>query len=74
VSQVGHVRQNFSTRRLRCTNLAELNELLLRRCVHLAQATLHPEEREPTRWEVFEASKRAVLVPLATKLEGRAER
>ena len=73
-NQVGHVRENIFTPRLRCTNLAELNELLLRRCVQLAQATLHPEQRERTRWEVFEASERALLVPLATKFEGCAER
>jgi len=73
-NQVGHVRENIFTPRLRCTNLAELNELLLRRCVQLAQATLHPEQRERTRWEVFEASERALLVPLAAKFEGCAER
>jgi transposase len=73
-NQVGHVRENIFTPRLRSTNLAELNELLLRRCVQLAQATLHPEQRERTRWEVFEASERALLVPLATKFEGCAER
>jgi hypothetical protein len=55
-------------------DLAELNALLTRRCVQLAQAIPHPEQRERTRWEVFEASERALLVPLATQFEGCAER
>ena len=73
-NQVGHVRENIFTPRLRCTDLAELNALLARRCVQLAQAIAHPEQRERTRWEVFEASERALLVPLATPFEGCAER
>jgi hypothetical protein len=73
-NQVGHVRENIFTPRLRCTDLAELNALLMRRCVQLAQALPHPEQRERTRWEVFEASERALLVPLATPFEGCAER
>ena len=73
-NQVGHVRENIFTPRLRCKNLAELNDLLERRCVQLAQTTMHPEQRERTRWEVFEASERALLVPLATKFEGCVER
>jgi transposase len=73
-NQVGHVRENIFTPRLRCTDLAELNALLARRCVQLAQAMPHPEQRERTRWEVFEASERALLVPLAAQFEGCAER
>lgn len=73
-NQVGHVRENIFTPRLRCADLAELNALLTRRCVQLAQAIAHPEQRERTRWEVFEASERALLVPLATPFEGCAER
>ena len=73
-NQVGHVRENIFTPRLRCKDLAELNALLLRRCVQVAQSIAHPEQRELTRWEVFEASERALLVPLATKFEGCAER
>ena len=73
-NQVGHVRENIFTPRLSCQDLAELNELLARRCVQLAQTIPHPEQRERTRWEVFEASERALLVPLAAKFEGCAER
>ena len=42
--------------------------------MQLAQTIPHPEQRERTRWEVFEASERALLVPLAAKFEGCAER
>jgi transposase len=73
-NQVGHVRENIFTPRLRCKDLTELNALLARRCVQMAQATPHPEQRERTRWEVFEASERALLVPLAAKFEGCIER
>jgi hypothetical protein len=40
----------------------------------LAQTIAHPEQRDRTRWEVFEASERALLVPLAAEFEGCAER
>jgi hypothetical protein len=73
-NQVGHVRENIFTPRLRCADLAELNALLERRCVQLAQTIAHPEQRERTRWEVFEASERALLVPLPAPFEGCAER
>jgi transposase len=73
-NQVGHVRENIFTPRLRCTDLAELNELLARRCVQMAQTTMHPEQSERTRWQVFEASERALLVPLAGEFDGCAER
>jgi transposase len=36
-NQVGHVRENIFTPRLRCRDLAELNELLARRCVQMAR-------------------------------------
>lgn len=73
-NQVGHVRENIFTPRLRCRDLAELNQLLARRCVQLSQSMAHPEQRERSRWEVFEASERALLVPLAAEFEGCAER
>jgi hypothetical protein len=73
-NQVGHVRENIFTPRLRCRDLAELNELLARRCIQLAQTIAHPEQRECSRWEVFEGSERALLVPLTAKFEGCAER
>jgi transposase len=73
-NQVGHVRENIFTPRLRCADLVELNALLARRCMQIAQALPHPEQRERTRWEVFEASERVLLVPLPAPFEGCAER
>lgn len=73
-NQVGHVRENVFTPRLRCKDLAELNQLLERSCVQIAQSIPHPEQRDKTRWQVFEESERAVLVPLAARFEGCAER
>jgi transposase len=73
-NQVGHVRENIFTPRLRCIDLAELNALLARRCVELAQTMPHPELRERTRWAVFEATERALLVPLPAPFEGCVER
>jgi hypothetical protein len=73
-NQVGHVRENVFTPRLRCKDLAELNDLLERRCVQIAQSIRHPEQRDKTRWQVFEESERAVLVPLAARFEGCVER
>ena len=73
-NQVGHVRENIFTPRLRCQDLAELNALVARRCMALAQATPHPELRPLTRWQVFEATERALLVPLPPPFEGCVER
>ena len=53
-NQVGHVREQVFTPRLKCADLAELNALLERRCVEIAQRITHPEQRERTRWAVFE--------------------
>ncbi len=73
-NQVGHVRENVFTPRLHCQDLSELNALLARRCVQIAQSTPHPERRDKSRWQVFEESERAMLVPLAAMFEGCAER
>ena len=73
-NQVGHVRENVFTPRLRCRDLGELNQLLEARCVQIAQSIPHPEQRDKTRWQVFEESERAMLVPLAARFEGCVER
>jgi hypothetical protein len=44
------VREQVFTPRLKCSDLAELNALLERRCVEIAQRIAHPEQRERTRW------------------------
>jgi len=61
-NQVGMVRQRFFSPRLKFKSYAELNAFLLDRCVAHAKAAAHPEQKEKTVFEVFEAE-RAVLIP-----------
>jgi transposase len=68
-NQVGLVRERFFTPRLRVRGHEELNALLLDRCVAHARANRHPERRERTVWEVFEAE-RPSLVPYAGRFDG----
>ena len=68
-NQVGLVRERFFTPRLRVASYDELNALLLDRCVAHARASRHPEERERTVWEAFEAE-RPSLVPYAGRFDG----
>jgi transposase len=73
-NQVGHVREQVFTPRLKCANLNELNAVLERRCIEIAQRLAHPEQRERTRWAVYEAEERAALLPLPAPYDGFAER
>jgi transposase len=73
-NQVGHVREQVFTPRLKCADLAELNALLERRCVEIARQITHPEQRDRTRWAVFEVAERAALLPLPAPYDGFAER
>ena len=68
-NQVGMVRERFFSPRLRVSSYEELNALLLDRCVAHARAHRHPELRDPTIWEVFEAE-RPSLVPYAGRFDG----
>ncbi|QCO04066.1 IS21 family transposase (plasmid) [Azospirillum argentinense] len=68
-NQVGLVRERFFTPRLRVKSYEELNGLLLDRCVAHAKAHRHPELRERTVWEMFEAE-RPSLVPYAGRFDG----
>lgn len=68
-NQVGLVRERFFTPRLRVKSYDELNGLLLDRCVAHAKAYRHPEIRERTVWEMFEAE-RSSLVPYAGRFDG----
>jgi transposase len=73
-NQVGHVREQVFVPRLKCADLDELNALLERRCVEIAQRLAHPEQREHTRWAVFEAQERPALLHLPLPYDGFAER
>jgi transposase len=68
-NQVGTVRQRFFAPRLRVKSYDELNAWLLDRCVAWAKAQPHPELRERTIWEMFEAE-RPSLVPYAGPFDG----
>ena len=68
-NQVGTVRQRFFAPRLRVKSYDELNAWLLDRCVAWAKAQPHPELRDRTIWEVFEAE-RPSLVPYAGPFDG----
>jgi len=68
-NQVGVVRQRFFAPRVRVKSCAELNAWLADRCVAWAKANRHPEMRERTIWEVFEAE-RPSLVPYRGPFDG----
>jgi hypothetical protein len=68
-NQVGLVRERFFTPRLRVRSYEELNAWLLDRCVAHARAHPHPELRDRTIWEVFEAE-RPSLVPYPGRFDG----
>ena len=68
-NQVGLVRERFFTPRLRVKSYEELNAWLLDQCIAYAKAHRHPELRDRTIWEVFEAE-RPSLVPYAGRFDG----
>jgi transposase len=61
-NQVGLVRERFFTPRIRVKSYDELNGWLLDRCIAHAKAHRHPEFKDRTVWQVFEAE-RGSLVP-----------
>ena len=68
-NQVGLVRERFFTPRLRVKSYDELNAWLLDQCIAYAKAHRHPELRDQTIWEIFEAE-RPSLVPYAGRFDG----
>jgi transposase len=68
-NQVGLVRERFFAPRVRAKSYAELNAWLLDQCIAYARAHRHPEVREQTIWEMFEAE-RASLVRYAGRFDG----
>src|SRR6185437_13984987 len=68
-NQVGLVRERFFTPRLRVKSYDELNAWLVDQCIAYAQAQRHPELREQTIWEAFEAA-RPSLVRYAGRFDG----
>src|SRR3954469_10182796 len=68
-NQVGLVRERFFTPRLRVKSYDELNAWLLDQCVAYAKAHRHPELRDQTVWQMFEAE-RPSLVAYAGRFDG----
>jgi hypothetical protein len=68
-NQVGLVRERFFTPRLRVKSYEELNAWLMDQCIAYAKAHRHPEFRDQTVWETFEAE-RPSLVPYAGRFDG----
>jgi len=68
-NQVGLVRERFFTPRLRVKSYDELNAWLLDQCIAYAKAHRHPEVRDRTIWEMFEAE-RPSLVPYVGRFDG----
>jgi hypothetical protein len=63
------VRERFFTPRLRVKSFDELNAWLLEQCIKYARAHRHPEIREHTIWEQFEAE-RPNLIRYAGRFDG----
>jgi transposase len=68
-NQVGLVRERFLTPRLRVKSFEELNAILLDHCIAYAKAHPHPEVRDRSIWQAFEAE-RPALVPYAGRFDG----
>lgn len=68
-NQVGLMRERLFTPRVRVRSYEELNALLLDGVIAYAKAHPHPEQRERTVWQAFEAE-RAALVPYAGRFDG----
>ncbi len=68
-NQVGVVRERFFTPRLRVKSYDELNGWLLDQCVTYARAHPHPEFKDQTVWQMFEAE-RPSLVPYGGRFDG----
>ncbi len=68
-NQVGVVRERFFTPRIRVRSYEELNALLLDQAIAYAKAHPHPEFKDQTVWQAFEAE-RSFLVPYAGRFDG----
>ena len=68
-NQVGLVRERFFAPRIRVKSYDELNAWLLDQAIAYAKAHRHPEFKDQTVWQVFEAE-RASLVPYPGRFDG----
>lgn len=56
------MRERFFTPRLRFKSYDEMNAWLIDRCISHARRAIHPELKDRTVWEVFEAADRPALI------------
>ena len=68
-NQVGLIRERFFTPRVRVKSFDELNAWLLDRCVAYAKANKHPEFKDQTIWQAFEAE-RSSLISVPGRFDG----
>ena len=68
-NQVGVVRERFFTPRVRVKSYEELNALLLDQAIAYAKAHPHPEFKDRSVWQAFEAE-RPFLVAYAGRFDG----
>src|SRR5947209_5818466 len=72
-NQVGNLRDQLFRPKPRVKSLAELNAWLEDQCIAYAKRTKHPEFKDRTIWEVFDAE-RASLMELRGPFDGFAEK
>jgi transposase len=73
-NQVGVVRRNFFTPRLKVRNFEELNAHLMECCISWAKTHRHPEIKEKTVWQVFKEEQPYLLKLPPSAFDGYAER
>jgi hypothetical protein len=71
-NQVGRLRQRLFIPRPHVKTLEELNRQLEDGCIAYARESRHPDDRQRTVWEVFEAE-RSALVPIRGSFDGFRE-
>ena len=71
-NQVGSLRQRLFIPRPHVKTLEELNRRLEDGCIAYARESRHPDDRERTVWEAFEAE-RPALVPIRGPFDGFRE-
>jgi transposase len=72
-NQVGTVRRRFFAPRPKVQDFRALNEYLRERCLQWAKTHPHPDVKDQSVWQVYEAEK-AHLIPLPPRFDGYAER
>lgn len=68
-NQVGVMRERMFKPTPRFKSLEELNGWLLDQCITYARKQAHPEQKDHTVWEMFEAE-RAALIPYRGRFDG----